>query len=113
MKRNKLVAKIISTVLIWLALLTPVSAMVAEKKPNILFIMSDDHCARAIGAYQGRLAKLNPTPNLDRIAAEGIRFQNVFCTNSICTPSRAVISSGENVVDVTLMHARISGTSPP
>ena len=69
--------------------------MVAEKKPNILFIMSDDHCARAIGAYQGRLAKLNPTPNLDRIAAEGIRFQNVFCTNSICTPSRASILTGQ------------------
>ncbi|MBB6430366.1 putative sulfatase [Algisphaera agarilytica] len=57
--------------------------------------MSDDHCARAIGAYQGRLAPLNPTPTLDALAAEGMRFDRVFCTNSICTPSRATILTGQ------------------
>lgn len=64
-------------------------------KPNILFIMSDDHAAHAIGAYGGRLAALDPTPNIDRLAAEGVRFANCFCTNSICTPSRATIMTGQ------------------
>jgi len=64
-------------------------------RPNILFIMSDDHCARAIGVYGSRLAKLDPTPNLDRFARKGMLFDNVFCTNSICTPSRASILTGQ------------------
>jgi len=67
----------------------------AQKRPNILFIMSDDHCARAIGAYGLRLAKLDPTPNLDALARKGMMFDNVFCTNSICTPSRASIMTGQ------------------
>ncbi|UCD52604.1 MAG: sulfatase-like hydrolase/transferase [Phycisphaerales bacterium] len=65
------------------------------KRPNILFIMSDDHCAQAIGAYGSRLALLNPTPTIDRLAAEGMLFENAFCTNSICTPSRATIMTGQ------------------
>lgn len=59
--------------------------------PNILFIMSDDHAAHAIGAYGSRI---NRTPNIDRIAAGGMRFDQCFCTNSICAPSRAVILTG-------------------
>ena len=65
------------------------------KRPNILFMMSDDHCARAVGAYGMRLAKLNPTPNLDRLARGGMLFENVFCANSICTPSRATLMTGQ------------------
>ena len=64
-------------------------------RPNILYIMSDDHCARAMGIYGRRLAKLNPTPNLDKLARNGMVFDNVFCTNSICTPSRATILTGQ------------------
>lgn len=64
-------------------------------RPNILFIMCDDHGTQAIGAYGGRLAPLNPTPTLDALAANGMRFDNVFCTNSICTPSRASILTGQ------------------
>ncbi len=64
-------------------------------KPNILFIMSDDHCARAMGIYNSRLAPLNPTPNLDALARQGMVFDNVFCANSICTPSRASIMTGQ------------------
>jgi len=64
-------------------------------RPNILFIMSDDHCARAVGAYGLRLAELNPTPNLDALAAEGMLFESVFCGNSICTPSRATLMTGQ------------------
>ena len=48
------------------------------KKPNILFIMSDDHAAHAISAYGGRLAEVAPTPNLDRLAKEGALFKNAF-----------------------------------
>ena len=65
------------------------------KKPNILFIMSDDHAAHGISAYGGRLAKIAPTPNLDRLAKEGALFQNAFCTNSICSPSRACVLTGQ------------------
>ncbi len=67
----------------------------AKSRPNILFIMSDDHCARAVGAYDLRLAKLDPTPNLDKLARNGVVFENVFCTNSICTPSRACVLTGQ------------------
>ena len=65
------------------------------QKPNIIFIMSDDHTTQAIGVYQSRLQELNPTPNIDKLAREGIVFSNAFCTNSICTPSRASIITGQ------------------
>lgn len=70
--------------------------VLAGQRPNILFIFSDDHAAQAIGAYGGRLKALNPTPNIDRLAAAGMRFENTFCTNSICGPSRAVILTGKH-----------------
>ncbi len=63
------------------------------KKPNILFIMTDDHASHAMSCYGSRI---NTTPNIDRIATEGIRFENCFCTNSICAPSRAVILTGKH-----------------
>ncbi len=66
-----------------------------KQQPNIIFIMSDDHAAHAIGAYGGRLSKLGMTPNLDEMASDGMLFQNVFCNNSICTPSRASIITGQ------------------
>ena len=62
-----------------------------ERQPNILFIMSDDHAAHAMSCYGSRI---NQTPNLDRIAAQGVRLDNCLCTNSICTPSRATILTG-------------------
>ena len=60
-------------------------------RPNILFIMSDDHAAHAISAYG---SAINQTPNIDRIATGGMRLDNCFCTNSICSPSRATILTG-------------------
>jgi arylsulfatase A-like enzyme len=66
------------------------------KKPNILFVMSDDHTSQAIGAYGGRLAKLNPTPTIDALASEGVLMKNAFCQNAICTPSRASIMTGQS-----------------
>lgn len=67
----------------------------SDKKYNILYIMTDDHAAHALGTYGGRLAKLNPTPNLDQFANEGLTLTNTFVTNSICTPSRASILTGQ------------------
>ncbi len=64
----------------------------AAERPNILFIMSDDHAAHAISAYG---SKINKTPNIDRIGKEGMRFSNCFVVNSICTPSRAAILTGK------------------
>ncbi|MDO6732561.1 sulfatase [Marinovum sp. 2_MG-2023] len=64
-----------------------------KRAPNILFIMCDDHAAQAIGAYGSRL---NETPNIDRIAKDGVRLNNCFVTNSICTPSRAAILTGQH-----------------
>ena len=61
--------------------------------PNILFIMTDDHAVPALSAYGG---KLNSTPHLDGLASEGARFDAAFVTNSICTPSRAVILTGKH-----------------
>ncbi|MEL6252534.1 MAG: sulfatase [Bacteroidota bacterium] len=72
-----------------------ISLQAQDQKPNILFIMSDDHTTQAVGAYGSRLARLNPTPVLDQLAAEGMLYERVFCTNSICTPSRATIISGQ------------------
>ena len=68
----------------------------AAQQPNIVFIFSDDHAPHAIGAYNGWLKSVNPTPHIDKLAAEGMMFRNSFCTNSICGPSRAVIQTGKH-----------------
>jgi arylsulfatase A-like enzyme len=67
----------------------------ADERPNVLFLMADDHATHAVGAYQERLVCLDPTPNIDRLAASGMRFRNAFCTNSICPPSRATQLTGK------------------
>ncbi|MEM9158243.1 MAG: sulfatase [Verrucomicrobiota bacterium] len=72
------------------------SAYAADDRPNILFIFSDDHAPHAIGAYDGWLKSVNPTPEIDKLAAQGMVFENSFCTNSICGPSRAVIQTGKH-----------------
>lgn len=66
---------------------------VAESRPNIIFIFTDDHALQAISAYG---SVINQTPNIDRLADEGMIFRNAFCTNSICAPSRAVIQTGKH-----------------
>lgn len=67
----------------------------AYEKPNIVFIFSDDHASEAISAYGSHLKDFAKTPNLDRIAKEGMLFKNTFCNNSICSPSRASIMTGQ------------------
>ena len=66
-----------------------------QNRPNILFIMSDDHATNAISCYGSMLSPIAPTPNIDRLANEGHKLENCFCTNSICTPSRASILTGK------------------
>ena len=66
-----------------------------DSRPNILFIMSDDHAAHGISAYGSRLAEVAPTPTIDRLAKEGALFKNAFCTNAICSPSRACVLTGQ------------------
>ncbi|MCA8969727.1 MAG: sulfatase [Planctomycetes bacterium] len=66
----------------------------AKKRPNILFIFSDDHAPHAIGAYGSRFAQLDPTPAIDGLARQGMLFRRSYCTNSICGPSRAVVLTG-------------------
>ena len=87
----------------WWRVATTLVVMVAgglaqEARPNIIFIFSDDHAIKAVSAYEGAL---NRTPNIDRLATEGVLFKNAFCTNSICAPSRASVLTGT--------HSHING----
>ncbi len=80
-----------------------------DDRPNILFIMTDDHAAHAMSCYG---SKINKTPHMDRIANEGMLFENCFCVNSICTPSRANILSGtySHVNEVTTLSTHMDNT---
>ena len=69
------------------------SSVEAAKRPNVVFIFTDDHSAHAISAYGSRV---NKTPHIDRIAQEGMRFKKCYVTNAICGPSRAVILTGKH-----------------
>lgn len=66
-----------------------------KKKPNIIYIMSDDHANAAIGAYGSWLKPVVKTPNLDKLAKKGMLFKNSLVTNSICTPSRAAMLTSQ------------------
>ena len=81
------------------------------KRPNIIFIMADDHASKAISCYG---AGINSTPNLDRIANEGVRLNHCYVTNSICTPSRAAILTGtyNHVNNVTTLETAIDNRGP-
>ncbi|MCB1122962.1 MAG: sulfatase [Verrucomicrobiae bacterium] len=65
------------------------------QRPNIVYIMADDHATNAISAYGSHLTTVFKTPNIDRLAAEGMRMDRTYCVNSICTPSRASIITGQ------------------
>ncbi len=82
------------------------------KRPNILFIYSDDHAAPAVSAYHGFLSGVAKTPHIDRIANEGMLFENCFCTNSICTPSRACVLTGKysNKNSILTLDDRFDGS---
>lgn len=67
-----------------------------KQQPNIVFIFTDDHATQAISAYGGMLAEIAPTPNIDKLANEGVLFKRCMVTNSICGPSRASILTGKH-----------------
>ncbi|MBT32349.1 MAG: sulfatase [Thalassobius sp.] len=96
------IKKLIYSTILGLALLTLVKCksektetLPAPQRPNIIFIMSDDHAYQAISAYGGELAEIAPTPNIDKLADQGMRFNRCMVTNSICGPSRATILTGK------------------
>ena len=70
----------------------------APERPNIIFIMSDDHAVKAVSAYGSELVQ---TPNIDRIAAGGMRFNRAYAANPLCGPSRATMLTG--------MHSHSNG----
>lgn len=80
-------------------------------RPNIIFIMADDHAAKAISCYG---AGINQTPHIDRLAKDGMRLDHCYVTNSICTPSRAAILTGtyNHVNQVTTLHTPIDNRLP-
>ena len=79
-------------------------------RPNIVYIMSDDHAAHAISAYG---SKINQTPNIDRLARDGIRFNHCYAVNSICTPSRATIITGKySHINGVPVFNRFDGSQP-
>ncbi|VGO16594.1 Arylsulfatase [Pontiella desulfatans] len=72
------------------------AGIAAAERPNIVWIFSDDHSYQTIGAYGGRLKDLNLSPNIDKIAKEGMRFDRAYVGNSICAPSRATLLTGKH-----------------
>lgn len=88
------------------AFLMPLMLLAQQKKPNIVWIFSDDHSYQTIGAYGGRLQGLNPTPNIDRLASEGMRFDKAYVENSICAPSRAALLTGK----MSHLHKKFDNT---
>ena len=87
--------KILATFLLLSLLSAFTTRSLADEQPNIIFILADDHTSQAWGCYGSRLTPFFKTPNIDRIAAEGVKLTNSFCTNSICVPSRAAILTGQ------------------
>ena len=83
----------------------------ADRRPNLVLVMADDHAAHAIGAYGSAISE---TPGIDRLAAEGMRLDACFCTNSICSPSRATILTGtyNHVNGVTTLDTPFDARQP-
>ncbi len=83
----------------------------SQKRPNIVLILTDDHASHAIGAYG---SVVNTTPRIDEIAEAGVRLENCFCTNALCTPSRASILTGtySHVNGVTTLETPIDASQP-
>jgi N-acetylglucosamine-6-sulfatase len=92
---QKMTSRFFAFLTLWPALCSADHHGSHDSRPNILFIMSDDHAAHGISAYGSRLAEIAPTPTIDRLAKEGALFKNAFCTNAICSPSRACVLTGQ------------------
>ena len=97
--RNKFIVLVVLVVM--LSCKEKETAVAEKTTPNIVFIMADDHAYQAISAYGHEIGSVAPTPNIDRIAQNGVKFNRAYVTNSICGPSRAVILTGK--------HSHING----
>ena len=91
----------ISLGLVTIPIITPINAanencQTQEGRPNIIFIMSDDHARQAMSIYGHPIGKIAPTPNIDKIGHEGAVFYNNYCCNSISGPSRAAVLTGKH-----------------
>lgn len=95
MLKNFRTSTILGFIFLMLASCKQEQTKASAQRPNILFIFSDDHAYQAISAYGGPLAELAPTPNIDRLAQQGMIFNQCLVTNSICGPSRATILTGK------------------
>ena len=98
-----------------LSSLAPAQEAASEPaRPNIVVILSDDHAQAAMGAYGSWLKELDPTPRLGALAAQGVLFENAFCTNSLCGPSRASFLTGKHsfVNGFTRNGDRFDGAQP-
>ncbi|MEM6260018.1 MAG: sulfatase [Planctomycetota bacterium] len=104
--------KPIAFICIMAYLLTP--SLHAAEKPNIVFVLVDDHALEAVSAYGSHLKDYAKTPAIDRLATEGMRFDNFVCANSLCSPSRASFITGQysHVNGVRNLNGRINPASP-
>lgn len=82
------------------------NGLLAQDRPNIVWIFTDDHSYQTIGAYGGHLQGLDPTPHIDQLADEGMRFDRCYVENSICAPSRATLLTGK----MSHMHGKFTNT---
>src|SRR5918993_4692260 len=106
--------KFFKSILFLLLILLPIGLMAQKQetgRPNIIYIMSDDHAYQAISAYGHGL---NHTPNIDKLAEQGVLFKRAFVTNSICGPSRAVMLTGKHshINGFRDNHSRFNGDQP-
>ena len=83
------------TLLLFISCKSTKDVSTSKQKPNVIYIMADDLTIQAISAYGGMFKDIAPTPNMDRLASEGMLFQDALCTNAICGPSRACILTGK------------------
>ena len=86
----------------------------AQDKPNIVFVLVDDHAWEAVSAYGSYLKNYATTPTIDSLGRDGMRFDNFVCANSICSPSRASFITGQysHVNGVKNLNGKINDTSP-
>src|SRR5512137_1573800 len=88
-----------------LSVLVFCAGVVAAEKPNIVFVLADDLGYGDLGCYGQKLIK---TPNLDRMAAEGMRFTQFYAGSTVCAPSRSVLMTGQH-----MGHTRVRGNALP
>jgi arylsulfatase A-like enzyme len=88
---KKLILLNVCTILVSLC-----GSLIAADRPNVVWLFSDDHAFQAVGAYGGRFESEGLTPNLDRLASEGMIFDRAYVANSICAPSRATLLTGKH-----------------